>query len=171
MNHYNPNIHHRHSIRLKDFDYATPGLYFVTICSQNREMLFGIIRAGRLFLNEAGRMVERWYWETESKYSTVRCREMVVMPNHFHCIWEILGVDKNDFDPSVSLSSIVQWFKTMTTNEYIRGVKQLGWPSFKGRLWQRNYYEHIIRDEESYRAIANYIITNPIRWNGDRFHP
>jgi hypothetical protein len=68
------------------------------------------------------------------------------------------------------LSRIVQWFKTMTTNEYIRGVKSLGWKRFDGKLWQRNYYEHIIRDEKSYHAITNYIKNNPSTWIDDQFH-
>ena len=68
------------------------------------------------------------------------------------------------------LHLIVQWFKTMTTNEYIRGVKSLGWTPFNGKLWQRNYYEHIIRDEKSYNNIANYIINNPSKWNDDKFN-
>ena len=58
----------------------------------------------------------------------------------------------------------------MTTNAYIYGVKHLGWPSFNGKLWQRNYYEHIIRDEQSYQTISDYIINNPIKWNDDKFH-
>jgi REP element-mobilizing transposase RayT len=65
---------------------------------------------------------------------------------------------------------VVQWFKTMTTNEYIRGVKSLGWTPFNGKLWQRNYYEHIIRDERAYNNIANYIINNPAKWNDDKFN-
>jgi hypothetical protein len=62
-------------------------------------------------------------------------------------------------------------FKTMTTNEYIRGVKTASWPSFNGRLWQRNYYEHIIRDEESLNGIRQYIVDNPARWAFDRENP
>ena len=69
-----------------------------------------------------------------------------------------------------SLSRVVQWFKTMTTNEYIRGVKNLGWDRFDGKLWQRNYYEHIIRNEKSYLAISKYIINNPVKWMDDKFH-
>ncbi len=68
-----------------------------------------------------------------------------------------------------SLATVIQWFKTMTTNEYIRGVKQLGWEPFDRKLWQRNYYEHIIRNERSYDNIANYILSNPQRWENDRF--
>ncbi|MFN3920772.1 MAG: transposase, partial [Methylohalobius sp.] len=69
------------------------------------------------------------------------------------------------------LPKIIQWFKTMTTNEYIRGVKQLGWTPFRGRLWQRNYYEHIIRTEDALRRIRRYIATNPLRWHLDRENP
>ncbi len=68
------------------------------------------------------------------------------------------------------LPTIIQWFKTMTTNEYIRGVKNLGWKRFDGKLWQRDYYEHIIRDEKSYLAITNYIINNPANWKNDDYY-
>ena len=69
------------------------------------------------------------------------------------------------------LSAVVGWFKTMSTNEYIRGVKQLGWPPFDRKLWQRNYYEHIIRDDRSLCEIAYYITNNPARWSDDKFYP
>jgi REP-associated tyrosine transposase len=72
---------------------------------------------------------------------------------------------------SASLQKVIQWFKTMTTNEYIRGVKAGSWPSFNGRLWQRNYYEHIIRDEDSLNRIRQYIVNNPTRWAFDRENP
>ena len=171
MNQYDPVIHHRHSLRLKNYDYASEGLYFVTICTQHRELLFGTIDKGVLFLNDAGRMVERWYFEIEQKYPGIACREMIVMPNHFHCIWQNLGNSNDESTKATSLSAVVRWFKTMTTNEYIRGVEQLGWRPFNQRLWQRNYYEHIIRNELSYRTIANYIIKNPVKWKHDRFNP
>ena len=204
MTHYDPNIHHRRSIRLKGYDYASAGLYFVTICVQNREMMFGEINNGNMILNDAGRMVERWYYETENKFSDIVCLEMVVMPNHFHCIWQNtssaavvvpvgadLCVRPSSADLCVRpliddehtlnehtlgehlgspLARVVQWFKTMSTNEYIRGVKQLGWPPFDRRLWQRNYYEHIIRNQLAYNNIANYINNNPVRWDEDKFH-
>jgi hypothetical protein len=66
------------------------------------------------------------------------------------------------------LPTIVQWFKTMTTNEYIRMVKHAGWTPFQGRLWQRNYYEHIIRNERALERIRDYILTNPLHWHLDR---
>jgi REP element-mobilizing transposase RayT len=72
---------------------------------------------------------------------------------------------------SGSLGSIVQAFKSITTHDYIQGVKQLGWPPFPGKLWQRNYYEHIIRDEKGYTKISDYIVTNPERWEHDIENP
>jgi hypothetical protein len=66
---------------------------------------------------------------------------------------------------------MIGWFKMMTTNEYIRGVKTLGWPAFPGRFWQRNYYEHIVRSEEELKRIREYIVTNPAKWAYDRENP
>ena len=209
---YNPNKHHRRSIRLKRYEYSRAGLYFITICTQNRAHLFGeIIRTihqeshvqaplrgrpeknqhNRLILNDAGRMVEKWYHELENKYPDKRCHEMIVMPNHFHCIIENVprtdahvgaplrgrpenerdhpethyGIDNKKFDATIG--NTMDWFKTMTTNEYIHGVKQFGWQRFDGKLWQRNYWEHIIRNEKSYLKISEYIRQNPANWNID----
>ena len=80
---------------------------------------------------------------------------------------------KFDLDNHVlnsSIGDLVDWFKTMSTNEYIRGVKQYGWKRFKGKLWQRNFYEHIIRSEKDYERIANYINNNPLKWDEDDFN-
>jgi len=217
MNQYNPHIHHRHSIRLKGYDYSQAGLYFITICVQDRACLFGEISTGEMTLNDAGKMVERWHFELENKYPNKHCHEMVIMPNHFHCIIEnsrtttdgcpiILdnntatmdahvrtplcgrpdndGRPNNNIDPQnndspygihnkkyhATIGDAMDWFKTMTTNEYIRGVKTLGWQPFNGKLWQRNYWEHIIRDEQSYLRISEYIIKNPSKWVDDKFH-
>ncbi len=193
---YNPKIHHRRSIRLKGYDYSQSGLYFITICCQHHASLFGYIDDGKMVMNDAGKMVEHWYYELQNKFKNIQCHEMVVMPNHFHCIIEIVndveerrgrpmclpndimgehtgspvhgGLGEHTGSPvRVSISSIVQWFKTMTTNNYIRGVRQNGWQPFEGRLWLRNYWERIIRDEKEYEYIANYIINNPIQWESD----
>ena len=200
MSDRNPNFHYRRSIRLKGYDYSQAGLYFITLCVQNRERLFGEIRpknsdniskgdhAGsprqqqrqRMILNDAGKMIEKWYAEMENKYPNIRCHEMIVMPNHFHCILEIvnghsISKDENDRSPygpgnkkyHPVIGNVVGWFKTMTTNEYIHGVKNRGWKRFDGKLWQRDYWEHIIRNEESYYRISNYIIQNPEKWDED----
>lgn len=185
---YNPEIHKRKSIRLKGYNYSQAGLYFITICCQNRECFFGEIKNGEMIWNDAGKMIEKWYFELENKFSDIKCDEMIVMPNHFHCIVENVGADLrvcpngiNDIpilgdNPILGehigspLHTVVQWFKTMTTNEYIRGVKNLGWKPFDGKIWQRNYYEHIIRNEQSYSIISNYIINNPTQWQTDKFY-
>jgi putative transposase len=88
---YNPKIHHRRSIRLKGYDYSQAGLYFITICVKNWECLYGHISNGEMILNDAGKMVEKWYYELENKFPDIRCDEMIVMPNHFHCIIENVG--------------------------------------------------------------------------------
>ncbi len=73
--------------------------------------------------------------------------------------------------PNAAISQMVQWFKTMTTNTYIRGVKEFGWTPFMGKLWQRNYYEHIIRNSDDHGRIINYIYSNPSRWAEDAENP
>ena len=103
---------------------------------------------------------------------------MVIMPNHFHCIWQIVGADRCVCPQNGSnaipgehtgstLHRVVQWFKTMTTNAYINGIKQHGWQPFNTRFWQRNYYEHIIRNQQAYDEIEAYIIENPLNWETD----
>jgi REP element-mobilizing transposase RayT len=197
---YNPNIHHRRSIRLKGYDYSQAGLYFVTICCQDKICRFGKIENGKMILNDAGKMVEKWYLELSNKYPDIELGEYVVMPNHFHAIIVNTGdtvgahlrvrpddkyaypddshiCPENEFarpnqgaHAGAPLHAVVQWFKTMSTNEYIRGVKTLDWQSFNKTLWQRNYYEHIIRNEQSYWNISDYIIHNPANWGEDQFY-
>jgi putative transposase len=172
-----------------------------------------------MILNDAGRMVEKWYYELENKYPDKRCHEMVVMPNHFHCIIENAPMDASITDATVTDATVtdahvgaslrgrpddgrgrpdndghpdndgrgnpekhygienkkynatigdaMDWFKTMTTNDYIRGVKTNNWQPYNKKIWQRNYHEHIIRDEQSYLKITNYIKNNPANWNND----
>ncbi|MCT8841831.1 transposase, partial [Glaesserella parasuis] len=88
-----------------------------------------------------------------------------IMPNHIHFI---LNIENSENDKSPSLFSIIQWFKTMTTNHYIRNVKENNWAYFNKRLWQRSYYEHIIRNEKSYIEICEYIQNNPLNWQLDK---
>ena len=152
-------------MRYNGYDYSKSGLYFITICTQNHVSLFGEIENDKMILNDAGNMIQKWYYELENKFKSVKCYDMVVMPNHFHSIIENKGMEKEDTDSS--LIEIAQWFKTMTTNEYIRGVKQLGWPRFDGKLWQRSYWDHIIRNQKTYESISEYIFYNPLNWNND----
>jgi REP element-mobilizing transposase RayT len=179
---FDPAKHHRHSIRLKGYDYASEGAYFVTMVTQGRACLFGEIVDGEMILNEAGKMIIKWWHELPNKFPNVTLGAFIIMPNHFHgiiiiqknggadlCVCpEQKGEHKGSPRPNAPLPQIIQWFKTMTTNEYIRGVKQLDWTSFVGKLWQRNYYEHIIRSEKSLQRITNYILSNPSRSNEDQ---
>ena len=155
-------MYRKNSLRLKNYDYSRNGAYFITICTQNREHLFGEIKNGEMILNDAGNMIKRWYYELENKFINVKALDMVIMPNHIHFILIIISMKEN-----ISIPKMIQWFKIMTTNEYIRGVKSNIYPPFQKRIWQRNYYEHIIRNEKSFNNIQNYIINNPQKWEND----
>lgn len=185
-------VFHRRSIRLKGYDYSRPGAYFVTMVTQGREWVFGEIRSGELNLNDAGQMIARWWQELPCKFPAIESGAFVVMPNRFHGIIQItenpvgadLRVRPDGYEDHESqngghigppvprqgapLSQMMQWFKTMTTNEYIRGVKELGWQPFAGKLWQRSYYEHIIRNEAEWNRIHRYIEANPVNWKSDK---
>jgi putative transposase len=159
----------RKSNRLKDYDYSLPGAYFVTICTQNKIYLFGNIINTMLQLNDAGKMINRWWQELNNKFDDVKTDEYVVMPNHFHGII-IITESIRETHIGVPLQNAMQWFKTMTTNEYIRNVKQSGWTPFVGKLWQRSYYDHISRNEGELNLIRQYIIDNPSDWSKDKYH-
>ena len=159
----------RKTIRLTAYDYAENGYYFITVCTQNRAHIFGEIVGATLCGRPNGphKMVEAWLLELERKYPDIRLGPYVVMPNHVHFILEKTSGQAGDHTGS-PLRDIVGWFKTMTTNDYIRRVKSGEYTPFAGRLWQRNYYEHVIRNEEDYLEIAAYIENNPARWEEDR---
>ena len=174
---YNPKKHHRRSIRLKGYDYSQAGLYFITICVQNRKCLFGDITNGKINLNDAGRMVENQWLALPNRFTNIHLHEYVVMPNHFHSILEIvegetLVVSQNEpIAPNKkTVGDIVGAFQSIATVEYIRGVKNHNWNRFNKKLWQRNYWEHIIRNDAECNRIANYIINNPRKWTNDKFN-
>ena len=185
-------INTRRSIRLREYDYSQPGAYFLTICTQDRECLFGEIADGEMRLNDAGRMIEKWFHKLPEKFDGITLGEYIIMPNHVHCIIENIGLvgadpcvcprnkDSNASDienrdagehSGSPLQKIAQWFKAMTTNEYIRNVKRNGWKSFDGKLWQRNYFEHVIRNDDDLQRTREYILGNPTRWDEDENNP
>jgi REP element-mobilizing transposase RayT len=180
---YNPDIHHRRSIRLKGYDYSQAGAYSVTICTKDRVCMFGDIADGQMWTNDAGNMIGKWWMELTNKFPDMGLDEYIVMPNHLHGIINIVGADlsvcpdksngntKKGAHTGSPLHRIIQWFKTMTTNDYINGVKQSGWPPFNRKLWHRNYYEHIIRDERALNSIRRYIQANPCLWSYDNENP
>ncbi|MCD6561161.1 MAG: hypothetical protein J7L16_05320 [Deltaproteobacteria bacterium] len=196
---YNSDIHHRRSIRLKGYDYSQSGLYFITICTQNRSKLLGDIENRRggfhirpvLILNNAGIMVHRIWNGIPNDFRNIQLHEFVIMPNHVHGIIEITTVGADsisalsisadsmsakdtgaeiDSAPTPAIPKIVQSFKRHTTIEYIKMVQLNIVPPFEKRIWQRNYYEHIIRNEKSYYQIAEYIRNNPLKWQEDKYY-
>ena len=200
---YNSEIHHRHSIRLPKYDYSNSGAYFITICAQNRECLFGKIVAGNMILNEAGKMIQSVWNEMPQFYYGIEIDAFQIMPNHIHGIIIIknkfklfvgagpracpninsgpracpIGQPQNitgqpqgvaPTGTAMSLCDVVHRFKTLTTKKYIDSVKNNYWPPFYNKLWQRNYYEHIIRNEKSLNYIQEYILNNPYNWEQDK---
>ena len=177
----------RRSIRLKDFDYSETGYYFITICAKNRECLFGGMINFEMRLNDAGQMMEKWWKELNHKFPRVQTDTFAVMPNHFHGIIGLCDVGaalrgRPGLDANIpssgrpprgapTLGHIIDWFKTMTTNAYIRGVRQHGWAPFPGQLWQRNYYERVIRNDDELFQIRQYIQENPLKWDLDPENP
>ena len=150
----------RKQTRLKDYDYSQNGYYFITICTHNRQNLFGEIVGATLCgrPNNPDKMIEKWLLELENKFDGVKICEYIIMPNHLHFI-----ISKTGDHVGSPLRDIVGWFKTMTTNEYIANVKNNIFPPFDKKIWQRNYYEHIIRDESDYIETKEYILNNPLK--------
>ena len=179
------NRHHRRSIRLPDYDYMTPGAYFITVCAQNSQCLLGEAVDGRLRLNEAGRMIQTVWDELPLHYPNVEIDTFVVMPNHVHGIIVLTdgpvgaaprgrpdGIGQAQGPaPTLSLPDVMHRFKTMTTKRYTDGVKQSKWPPFAKHLWQRGYFEHVIRRTDKMNRIREYILQNPLRWKFDRENP
>lgn len=188
---YDPQKHHRRSIRLKGYNYTRPGMYFVTICVQNRECLFGNVVGGEMRLNDWGQAVMAVWEELDRHFPRLTLDASIVMPNHMHGILmlggaagrrtgeasaiqtpynsETPGADAsplpNGTQPG-SLAAIVQNFKSVSARR-INALR--GTPG--ARLWQRNYWEHIIRDEADLARIREYIHNNPLRWAEDGLHP
>ncbi len=181
---FNPETHRRQSIRLKHYDYSKAGFYFITLCIQNKESLFGKILDDQMILNAAGQMIEREWLALKKRFPHIELHEYVVMPNHFHAIIEIRdyliviqqkgrpqGYAPTSEPTNKTIGEIVGAFKSITTIKYILGVKTLHWQGFDCKLWQRNYWEHVIRNEQSRSEIAQYIITNPQKWEIDQLRP
>ena len=181
---YNPEIHHRKSIRLKDYDYSSEGLYFITICTQNREHLFGKIVNDKMILNSVGLIVEKEINKTNEIRKNTKIEKYVIMPNHIHLIMEILETgfsngkplqetemnknvgclpvaNPNKLRPN-TVGSIVNQIKSKITKEVRKNTNIYA-------VWQRNYYENIIRNEKIYLKVLEYIENNPVRWDEDKY--
>jgi len=168
----NPNYHH-HSIWLPGHDYSSPGAYFITIVTNNRQYLFGEIVNNEMILNEYGEIANKYWYEIPKHYTNTQLDEYVIMPNHIHGIIFIVGaihelpLQQNEFSQLIQrrkmlLPKIIGRFK-MNAAKQINQIRQTpGIP-----VWQRNYYEHIIRNDNELNKIREYIINNPLTWQTD----
>ena len=174
---YDPAIHHRRSIRLKHYDYSRAGAYFVTICTQGRECLLGEVADASLTLSQYGVIVEQVWEQIPDHFSFVTLDAAVIMPNHFHGIIVIADESlhiqqKSSHLPhkqnckKPTLGQIVGYFKYQST-KLINLMRDMTGAKF----WQRNYYEHIIRNETSLARLRAYIERNPQHWQSDQLHP
>ena len=175
---------HRKILRIPDFDYSQPGAYYVTIVTQDRKTLFGHIIDGEMILNDMGKMVEEVWIAIPKHFPNVKLGEFVIMPNHIHGIISITveathAVAAQDETlveathasplPRVSrgplpgsIGAIIGSFKSAASKRF-REIPN----NPEKRLWQRNYYEHVIRNERDLQAIYKYIIANPMNWDKD----
>jgi REP element-mobilizing transposase RayT len=154
----------RHSMRLQGYDYSQAGAYFITICTQKRQLLF--------VPDPVHDMIEKWWGILPSRFANIELDAFVVMPNHIHGIFAILddSITSTPIMKRVTMSRVVQWFKTMTTNEYIRNVKQEAWHRFDQQLWQRDFWDHIVRNDADFARLRSYIENNPVNWHQDELY-
>jgi len=173
--------HNRRSIRLRGYDYTQPGAYFVTIVTAQRRQLFGEIRDGHMQVNDAAIIVEDTWADISIRFPFAAANAFVVMPNHIHGIIVIsrgeasagviaalrdIAAEASPLPPRGttpgSLGAIVQYFKSASTRR-INALQRTAGQT----IWQRNYYERIIRNERALAAARRYIIDNPARWDLD----
>lgn len=166
------NIAPRHSttrrMRLKGFDYRTPGYYFITICQKDRLRLFSHIdEGGSNHLSPSGQMLASTTLGITRQFPTVKIDAFVIMPNHVHIL---LGMNlaESTKEPE-SVIDVIHWWKTKTTNQYGWGVRSDDWPRYAGSLWQEGYHDRIVRDQRELEYIRYYIEQNPARWGQDTF--
>ena len=177
------NPHHRRSIRLPDYDYSQNGAYFITICAFQRQRIFGEIKNNEAILSPIGEIIREEWERTPILRPEIELGAYVVMPNHFHAIVHIFNENvknvpqvvaygytplpempiKSDFrSPSRTIGSLVRGFKASVTTRVNTQRNSPGSP-----IWQRNYYESIIRSDEAYAQIEGYILDNPLNWLTD----
>ena len=183
----------RKQLRLKNYDYSQEGTYYVTVCTQNRECLFGVVCDGEMKLNEYGEIVKHEWGKTGEIRKNIELDEFIVMPNHIHGIINIVGahcnvpdneyisgdgydrgtcnvplrnrIEKFGRSISNSIPTIIKLFKSTTTKQ----INQLRNTSGKS-IWQRGFYEHIVRDEKDLNRIREYIMNNPAKWDEDKYY-
>ena len=185
---FDPEIHHRRSIRLRGYDYSLPGRYFTTLCAHEKKCLFGEVVEGQMVLNEPGKLIEEIWRAMPGRFTRIELDAFVVMPNHIHMILNIVGAPlagarfgrgqapplqgsiQTGKRPAPTVGDVIGAFKSISTIAVSRMT-----PSApigrSGKLRQRNYFDHIIRDEWELGKIREHIQTNPLRWAFDRENP
>jgi REP element-mobilizing transposase RayT len=165
------NIHHRRPIRLQGYDYSAAGMYFVTLCAKDRAYLFGNIVDGKMYLNNVGKIAVKCWGDIPSHFSHITLDQFIIMPNHVHGIISVTGVSGNvgakNFSPNSgtarTIGSIVRGFKIGVT-KWMRAHTTIH------EVWQRNYWERIIRNEDELTSIREYIQNNPAQWENDKLY-
>jgi len=177
----------RKSNRLENYDYSQNGMYFATICAKNKDECLGKIENGKMILNEIGKILETQLHRLKKQYSNINMDCYAIMPNHLHLIIEInndiknknVGADLVSAHENLGqtqglslrnvglLSKIIQGLKSKTSVEYIKLMKSKN-KYYQTKIWQRSFYDHIIRNEMSLNKIREYMITNPEMWERDR---
>jgi REP element-mobilizing transposase RayT len=173
---FDPEIHHRRSIRLKKYDYSTPGAYFVTVCTHSRRCLFGEIVDGEMLLNHRGRIVDEEWHRSKEIRDEIDMDLYTIMPNHIHGIIIIQDAGATGRSPlqttpprgpsKRSLGAFIAGFKSITTKRINEIRQSPGTP-----VWQHNYYEHVIRNEKELDRVRQYIVENPGKWALDPENP
>ena len=181
---FNPLIHHRRSVRLREFDYSQAGAYFITICCYNRTCLFGKIHNGAMILNPYGEIAYKEWMHTPEIRTNIDLGPFIVMPNHIHGIIHLHSIEPVANDklptPSTTIAAILRGYKASVTKQ-IRELKNTrlkhgGRTEMNGKfaaefqVWQRSYYEHVIRSAASLQSISQYIINNPATWGMDELY-
>ncbi len=154
---------------MKNYDYRQAGAYFVTVCTRGRECRFGKVTTengtNRVELNDVGRGFANVWLKTSRRHLGLELDEWIIMPNHLHAIisWPA--------DGEWRLGDVVGVYKSLTTTAYCQRVHNGEWPPFEKKFWQRNFWEHVIRNERELENIRAYILNNPANWTRDIHHP
>ena len=172
----NPAGHHRRSIRLPGYDYRQAGAYFITVCTHNRTMLFGDVVNDEMKLSEAGQIAEKVWRGIPDHFDNVGIDAFIVMPNHVHGIIVITHTHvgaryasppHRAHQPSKgTLGTVVGSYKSAVSKQINEHRSTPG-----VTVWQRNYYEHVIRNESALHDIRQYILHNPAKWPDDPENP
>ena len=173
----------RKQTRLKGYDYSGEGCYFVTICSKARQNIFGEITAVgaglasaryEIKLSKLGQIVYEQWRDIPNQYKNMKIDQSIVMPNHFHGILVVdSGIERADVQdrradarPAPTVSDVVCSFKSRCAVEYLKYIRQNNL-DVSGAIWQRGFYDHVIRNEHSLNEIREYILNNPVKWDDD----